>query len=163
MSAELTVQTPTMPAVVDPRTGEAVVLAEAATDTLAAFLENVREVESAFREQKRAVSREILDRMDREARWTGRVGEFEIKGDGPTPPTEYDAEALYWALDEFVAAGVITDQARDEAVERVEVFKAKARGIQALRKLGGGVAAVIDRHAREAVRERRVSVKRRVS
>jgi hypothetical protein len=163
MGSDLAVQAPTMPAVVDPRTGEAVVLAEAATDTLAAFLENVRDVESSFREQKRAVTVEILARMDREARWTGRVGDYEIHGDGPTPQVEYDAEALHQALGEFVDAGIITEHAREEAVERVQIFKARARGIKALQKLGGGIAEAINRHARDADRDRRVSVKRRLS
>lgn len=149
-----------IPAVIDPSTGEAVVIAEATTDTLAMFLDNVREVEQTFREEKRAVTREIVERMDREARWTGIVGDYKIVADGPTKPTEYQAEALYEALREYVDSGAISEDALDAAVERSYTYKAKHRGIQALAKLGGHIAETIAAHSHEVEKERRVKVSR---
>lgn len=162
MSADLEPRTPDIPAVMDPQTGEALVLADAPTDSLAGFLDHVREIETNLREQKKAVTAEIIDRMDREAKWTGEVGDYVIKGDGPTRPTEYDAEALHAALLEYVDAGAITDAALEAAIERTFTYKAKHRGLQALTKLGGDIAAVIHEHSREAEKDRRVSVKRKL-
>jgi len=159
-AAEITPAAPEIPAVVDPSTGEAVVVAEATTDTLAMFLDNVRQVEQTFREQKRAVTREILARMDREARWTGVVGDYAISADGPTRPMEYDAEALYNALTEYVDSGAISEAALDAAVERRYSYKAKHRGIQALAKLGGGIAERIRQHSAEVEKVRSVQVRR---
>lgn len=160
MSSDLVTRPDDLPAVIDPSTGEAVVIADAATDTLAMFLDNVREVERAFREQKRAVTRAIIERMDREARWTGIVGDYEIVADGPTKPTEYQAEALYEALREYVDSGAISEAALEAAVERTYSYKAKHRGIQALVKLGGHIAETIAEHSHEAEKERRVRVSR---
>jgi hypothetical protein len=162
-STDLTPHASDMPAVVDPVTGEALVLADVPTDSLALFLSNAREIDSTLREQKKAVGREILARMDKEAKWSAALGDWNVKGDGPTKPTEYDAEQLYEALGEFVDAGVITEAAREDAVERTYAYKAKHRGIQALTKLGGGVAEVIRAHSREVEKDRRVSVSRRTS
>lgn len=160
MSSDLATRRDDLPAVIDPFTGEAVVIADAPTDTLAAFLHNVREVEGAFREQKRAVTREIVERMDREARWTGTVGDYKIVADGPPKPIEYQAEALYEALREYVDSGAISEAALDAAVERTYSYRAKHRGIQALLKLGGHIAETIAKHAHEAEKERRVKVSR---
>jgi hypothetical protein len=159
-STDIDVRTEDMPAVVDPRTGEVLVIAEATTDMLAMFLDNVRDTERAQRAQKAAVTRELLGRMDAEASWTARVGDYVLRGDGPGDKTEYDAEQLYEALSEYVDSGVISEGAREAAVERTYSYKAKARGIRALEKLGGGIADAIRRHSREVPKDRRVSVGR---
>lgn len=159
-STDLDVRIPDIPAVVDPRTGEALVIAEATTDTLAMFLDNVRDTERAFRDQKKAVTYEVLRRMDAEASWTARVGDYELKGDGPGDRTEYDAKGLYEALGEYVESGVITEAARSAAVERTYAYKASVRGIRALEKLGGGIAELIRQHTRSTPKDRRVSVGR---
>lgn len=159
-AAEITPAPADIPAVIDPSTGEAVVVASATTDTLAMFLDNVRQVEQTFREHKRAVTREILSRMDREARWSGVVGDYAITGDGPTKPTEYDAEALYNALTEYVDSGAISEAALDAAIERRYSYKAKHRGIQALARLGGHISETILQHSSEVEKTRSVQVRR---
>jgi hypothetical protein len=143
--------------VITPLTGE-VVLLDSPTDTLADWLHRIRQAEADIRDAKRTVTLELLDRMDREARWTARIGGFEIKGDGPGA-VDYDAERLRTELHLLVQAGEITETAMDEAVEIVQTYKAKARGINALRKLGGRVAAAIDACAHPSTRDRRVTVK----
>lgn len=144
-------------AITTPLTGE-VVLLDSTSDVLAAWLHHVREAEAALRDAKRIVGGELLDRMDREAKWTARLGRFEIKGDGPGA-VEYDAEALRHELEQFVMDGSISGAAMDEAVELVTSYKAKARGINALKKLGGRVAEAIERCTNPSTKDRRVSVK----
>jgi hypothetical protein len=77
-------------------------------DQLARWLLEARELDDAMRTEKRRVQGELLARMDREASYTVHTGEFELKGDGPEPPTAYDAGALRTALAEFVDAEVIS-------------------------------------------------------
>src|SRR4051812_8842886 len=113
--------------VLTPLTGELVLL-DSPTDQLADWLHRIRTAEADIRDAKRAVTTELLARMDREARWTARVGGFEVKGDGPGA-VEYDAPRLRTELHLLVQAGEITEAAMDEAVEIVQTYKAKARGI----------------------------------
>lgn len=153
-------RTPTLAVVVDPATGEAIELATASTDTLAEFLANTRELESRFREQKRAASDEILGRMDREASWTARVGAWTLKGKSPAPVTVYDAQGLRETLDSFVDEGLVSVTAAGEAVEVVTTLKVHARGVNALLKLGGRVAEAVRAHGSEQSPERTVSVSR---
>lgn len=145
-------------AVVTPLTGEVVVL-DSATNVLADWLHRVRQAEADLRDAKRAVSGELLTRMDKDAVYTARLGGFEVKGDGPSPVVEYDAERLRTELHLLVRDEVITERAMDNAVEIVQTYKAKANGINALHKLGGRVAAVIDACKREVPRDRRIAVK----
>jgi hypothetical protein len=150
-------RTETPAVVITPMTGEVVEL-DATTDVLADWLHRVRQAEADLRDAKRAVGAELLARMDREARWTARVGAFEVKGDGPGA-VEYDAERLRTELHLLVRAGEISEAAMQDAVEIVHTYKAKARGINALRKLGGRVAAAIDSCASPSTKDRRVTVK----
>ena len=148
--------------VIHPFTGEVLDL-DSPTEHLARWLQEQRDQEQVLREEKNRVQRELLRRMDLEANYTLRAGEFEIKGDGPQTPLEYDGQGLREALDDYVKAGFISRSAVDRAVEPVTAYKVKAAGVNALRKLEGStIPAVIDRYA--APKEgyvRRVSVKAR--
>lgn len=146
--------------VVHPATGEILGL-DADTADLARWLSEARELDRLMRIEKQRVTEELLDRMDREASYTLRAGDLEIKGDGPIVPTEYDAPALYVALQDYVEAGVITEEALERAVEPQPVtYKARAQGLKALARLGGGIVDVIDLHAQPKENfARRVSVK----
>lgn len=146
--------------VIHPVTGEVTDL-NGPTEALAHWLSEARELDRLMRIEKQRITDELLARMDREASYTLRVGDLEIKGDGPKPPVEYEAEALRDALQEYVDAEVITAEALERAVERQPIiYKPRAQGLQALERLGGGVAQVIQRHARpKEDYQRRVSVK----
>lgn len=145
--------------VVHPSTGEVLEL-DAPTEQLARWLVEARELDEAMRSEKRRVVVELLNRMDREARYTLRVANLELKGDGPEPPTDYDGEQLREALAEFVAAEVISQEALDRAIEPVTTFKPRANGLKPLIRQGGQLPQVIAQYAapREGY-ERRVSVK----
>jgi hypothetical protein len=149
------------PIVVDPMAGEVVDLAVASTDRIADFLVNVRELESQLREQKNLAQREILARMDREAAWTARVGDWVLTAPSPNPRIVYDAETLEAVLAELVESDLIAPNAASAAVERVVVLKVHKNAVNKLLKLGGAVKARIDALAVEEAPERKVSVKRR--
>jgi hypothetical protein len=147
--------------VIHPATGEILEL-DASTETLACWLTEARELDERMREEKRRVVQELLNRMDRDAQYTLRAGDMEIKGDGPASPTEYDAEPLRAALEEFVDGEVISQDALDRAVEIVPVYKPRANGLKALVRQGGQLAEIVERYARpKENHERRVSVKPR--
>lgn len=147
--------------VIHPATGEVLDL-EAPTETLARWLSEARELDREMRVEKIKVVNELLSRMDTDAAYTVRTERFDITGDGPEPPKEYDARGLRVALAEFVEAGVITQDALDRAVEVVPTYKPRAAGLNALRRLPGSIGEVIDRHSRPKEDHRRnVSVKPR--
>ncbi|HEY1690020.1 MAG TPA: hypothetical protein VGF95_14290 [Solirubrobacteraceae bacterium] len=148
--------------VIHPATGELLDLDQASTDQLGHWLLDARELDQRVREEKRAVTQEILARMDREARHTFHGSDLELKGDGPKIPTEYDATPLRAELQEFVDGQVISPEALDRAIEVQEVLKPRAEGLNALRALGGPIAECVERHAHPKERhERKVSVKLR--
>lgn len=147
-----------VPMVVNPATGEALVIRAARTDDLGGFLAAVREQKQLVDEWVRAVTAEVLRRQDADASWTTHTRSWTLQGGASRESTEYDAEGLYDALGEYVEAGVITESARNNAVERVYEYKAKANGIKALAKLGGEVAEVIKQHTTRTEKARRVSV-----
>jgi hypothetical protein len=144
--------------VVHPATGE-VVLLDAPTDTLAGTLAAIREAEGEMRTFKQILTGELLRRMDAEATWTVRAGDFTVEGDSPKPKTEYEAEKLYIALSEFVDSGVISQGALEQAVEPVRTYKAKQAGLNKLLALGGLIAETVERHRTEVPRDRRVRIK----
>jgi hypothetical protein len=150
-----------MSIVVHPATGEMLDLASP-TEDLARWLADARRLDEAMRAEKRRVVEELLERMDREASYTFRTTDLEIKGDGPEPPMVYDGEALRGALQEFVEAEVISPEALDRAVEVVPTYKPWANGLKALVRQGGELARTIERYAQpKDGYERRVSVKAR--
>jgi hypothetical protein len=147
--------------VIHPGTGQMLRL-DAPTEELATWLTEIRREEQQLREEKRRVTHELIARMDREASYTLRTGDLEIKGDRPTPPLDYDAPGLYEKLREYVEAEVITQEALHRAIEPVVTLKAHARGLDALRRLGGPIVEVIEQHAQPRENyERRVNIKPR--
>lgn len=159
---ELRPERPDRPSIiVHPGTGEVLDLA-GDTEILVRWLREVREMESEIREVKRVVTGELIDRMDREARYTLHVGDLEVKGDGPIAPTLYEGEQLRNALAEYVEAGVITPEALDRAVEVLPTYRPRTAGIKALKRLGGPIADLVDQHAKpKESYERRVTIKER--
>lgn len=144
--------------VVHPFTGETLQLERAETNDLGWFLNEMREYEMRLKEAKRAVTDEALRRLDHQAKWTFRTPDFTLKAPSPAPSEQFDELALRSDLWELVDQGVITEEAAGAAVETVVTYKTRIAGINALRKLGGQVAEVIDRHCTPVQKTRYVSV-----
>lgn len=149
-----------LPAVLNPMTGEVVPL-DAPTDTLGEYLDAIREFEGSLREQKATVSRELLRRMDTEARWSVVAGPWKLTGRSPEPELVYDVDRLRAVLEQLVADDLISQRAMNEACERVVEFKARKAGIAKLLKLGGAVREQIEQCREEQEPQRYVRVQRR--
>jgi hypothetical protein len=143
---------------VHPATGEVIRLS-AATSVLAEQLESIRMLENRLRDAKALISDEVLARMDREGVWTAHLDGLTIKGSSPGS-VEYDAQGLWQDLQDFRTAnpGVLSEEAVARAVAPVTVYKASARGVAALAKLGGELAAIVRSNSRPASKPRRVTV-----
>lgn len=146
--------------VILPHTGEALALETADTADLARLLDEVKDAESRLKEAKSLLSREVLRRQDQAASWTTHAPGFVLKGSSPAPSEEFDALALREELLGMVDEGALSIEAVDAAVETVITYKARKSGINALRKLGGVVAQIVDRHATEIDKPRYVRVER---
>lgn len=128
--------------VADPGTGEAICLETASLRELAVYLEDAREVEAQIRSAKRAVSIELHRRMDEQARWTLDADGYKLSGESPAR-VDYKPAKLFETLQDLVADGTISPEAAGAACERVYTYKAIARGVQAIKKLGGAAAKAI--------------------
>lgn len=142
----------------DRTSGELIDLTEATTDRLAEVLLTTRELEAELRSAKALVSREVHRRMDREAKWTARVGGYELRGQSPER-VEYDPEELGRRLRVLRRSGLVSPAACRNALERVVSARPRKAGIRALLKLGGEVAEAVCACERPVESERRVSVK----
>lgn len=143
-----------------PATGEELDLPTAPTDQLAEMRAYIRDLEEDLKLAKQALDAEVIDRMDREARWSWNGKGYRLSAPSPAPVTTYDAEELYERLSVLAAKGVISWEALGEAVARVWDYKPRVAGINRLRKLGGEVAEAIDACATEVERVRRVTLGR---
>jgi hypothetical protein len=146
--------------IVDPRTGEAVLIHDATLDQLAACREWIRDLEHTTREAKGLIDAEVVRRFDATAKWSATVAGFKLSAPSPAPAVEYDAQELRGRLEELVADGVLSMDAVDAAVEVSVSFKPRVAGIKALEKLGGIVAEAIADCSTAVQRSRRVSVTR---
>jgi hypothetical protein len=111
--------------VVDWKTGEVVNLDDATTEQLAELVTNLQDVRRALAETEQAVSAELVDRLDRDACWTLRVGDpkdgrqWEIKAASPTAGSSvYPPDMLETELRALVARGTITADAAAKALRR---------------------------------------------
>jgi hypothetical protein len=148
--------------VVHPFTGEALELHDAETSDLAQLLDSLKDYESRLKEAKSLIGREVLRRQDLKAEWTTRAGGFILKGASPATESqeEFDGLALHSELLGLVDEGALSIEAVDAAVETEVVYTPKKAGIAKLRKLGGVVAQIVDRHATTTEKTRYVSISR---
>lgn len=151
--------------VLDRTSGEVLPLTGAATDRLARFLDDTKELESILAETKALVSGELLRRMDQEASWTLRAGDYELRGQSPEAgATYYEPVELEEALRRLRRQGQITKEAAKAALSYEVAIERKPRqaGIRALLRRGGEVAEELlaCRHRVEQAPRRRVSVRR---
>jgi hypothetical protein len=144
----------------NPSTGEVIPL-DASTEQLAEWLDQTKEWEARLRDAKRLAQGELLRRLDANARWTDLVGEFEIRAPSPSPKVVYDNDELAKTLTDLVAEGLITEEAKDAALELATYWKPKIGGIKKLLKLGGEVKDRVEACGQVESVTRYVSVKRK--
>jgi hypothetical protein len=147
--------------VIDPSTGEVVDL-DSPIDQLAACMDNIRELESRIREEKSKLTREFLERFDKQAEWSTVAGDFQVSAPSPKPREEFDGPGLHEALRVLVDDGTISVEALDAAVETVISYEPRRTGINKLRKLGGRAEKIIRAYTTETQPTRYVKVSRRV-
>jgi len=145
--------------IVSPRTGEALTLYSPTVD-LAGLLADLKDYENGLKDTKRAISDELLRRLDANASWTEHLPGLKLSAPSPAPVVAYDAPALRDALLDLVDESLLTVEAVDRAVEMIVSYKASAAGVKALVKLGGRVAETVAAHAASSERTRYVSVAR---
>jgi len=152
--------------VLDRSSGELIDVREAPTDRLARFLDEAAELVSLIGEARAQVDREVLRRMDEEATWTARAGDFELRAPSPEAGMAYyDEQALEEVLDGLVERGLVSEPAAAAALEVETKVERKPRqgGIKALLRLGGEVAEAVAacERRREEPSRRSVRVRRR--
>lgn len=152
-------QRDTVDQLINPFTGETISL-EASTGELARFLGDLREAGDYIKDSKRAVTREIYTRLDRDARWTWRGSGVLVEGRSPAPTIVWDAGRLREQLLRFVDEDKISVEALDDAVEATTVYVTHRGGVNKLRKLGGEIADAIEECQHEHAGERYLNVTR---
>jgi hypothetical protein len=99
--------------------GELTPVKAASTERIAAFVDSVAERRSELAEWESVANDELLARLDADALWTQRVGDFEVKAPSPTAGTEsYDAEELQAALRSLIERGTVSEDAASGALRR---------------------------------------------
>lgn len=118
-------------------TGEVINL-DADEETLARTIRALRDLDDDRKLLVKAVSRELLTRMDANAKWTLHFTGLDVSSSSPGK-VEYNGERLKGILEELVRDRLITKDAALAAIERKVSFAAKKSGVNALKKLGGEV------------------------
>jgi hypothetical protein len=110
---------PAGPTVVDRVTGEVLSVRDASIEQLAECMTNSQLVREEVSDAERIVSDELLDRLDKSASWTLRVGPYELKALSPAAGTKiYSPDMLRTALAGLVDAGTISAEAASNALLR---------------------------------------------
>jgi hypothetical protein len=110
--------------IVDLKTGEIVDIATAPTVAVAELATNMADVRAQISDVEKAISTELVARLDRSASWTVRVGDpavaqWEITAPSPTAATDvYPQDLLQAELAKLIAQGVITTDAASRACKR---------------------------------------------
>lgn len=135
----------TIPALVNPHTGEVTELANVPTDTIARWLALYRATQDVMKDGKRAIDAEMCVRADYDAQYHIDVeGVGRITVDGPADEEVWDLKKLKEVLDGLVKDKEISESAATAALEPVITLKVRANGIKALRKRGGHIEASIN-------------------
>jgi hypothetical protein len=100
----------------DPRTGEALDVKTAATDTLAELHDLIAGTERDLRSHRRTIDDEIVQRMDHEGVRTFHLGNFTIEVGKPTE-REWNMDLLLETLDRLVSDGIISSRKASKCVK----------------------------------------------
>lgn len=128
-----------------PRTGKEVSFS-ADDAELGEYLAAVKDLENETARAKRMVWETLLSRMDKRGSWTVHAGPISLTGEAPGK-VEYDGERLHLELEVLAEEGLIDPDAAKEAVKSKVEWKPAVLKIKGLAKLGGDVAAAIERCA----------------
>lgn len=149
------------PQVVDPDTGEIVLLANAKPVVLAAVLAVIAEQMDDLTAAKAIVGREAISRMDRGGEWTISARGVKVSAPSPSAATvSWDAELLDSILADLVKEELIDQDARLRACStRIETVT-HAAGITKLMKIPAVADRIVLARTTHEPPARRVSVKR---
>lgn len=118
-----------------PHTGELLELTLESSVKLAELRSEIVHLESQLRETKTLLDQELHRRMDLERQYTMHLpGGIKITGKSDALVSVWDTEQLLEVLDGMVAAGEITTEAMQRAVQPRTEYKVLAAGITALLK-----------------------------
>jgi len=110
--------------VLDRVTGERLAVRDADTETLAAFMVHQQQLRGELADAEAIVNSALLERLDRGAVWTVRVGDpqtlqYELSAPSPTAGTDsYPPDALETELRALIERGTITPDAAGKALKR---------------------------------------------
>lgn len=151
---------------IHPDTGEILDLVGASDDQLARWRRAVMDWEARAKQAKQLCDRELVARMDARNCHTIHIAKGEdgapsidISAPAATTKIEYDGELLYEGLCSLVDEGELAQEAADEAVKRILVYKPDARKVAGLLKRGGRIAETMQTCGEETEVPRRVSLK----
>ncbi len=122
-----------------PTTGEVIDLGSS-TDSLGLALAQLRQLEDQVKVAKRAISDEVIRRMDIDALWTHHGDGVKLTSRSPEQ-TAYDIERLVETLARLAGEKKITEDAAKRCINLKP--EAKKAGINALLKSGGEVKEAI--------------------
>lgn len=101
--------------VVNPATGNALDLADTATDLLAAERREVVDIKRALDQFAAALDEQLTHRLDRMGTRSATVGQWTIETKAPTV-TEYPADVLRSALEDLIDADILDDAILNEVL-----------------------------------------------
>lgn len=140
-----------------PATGEALDLS-APDEDLVVMFDHVRGLERQLKEAREVIAQELTLRMDKRAKWSFEASGYKVSVASPAMKEEWDLDALRATLADLRDQGLDED-AIDAALDVQVIYKPRAVGLNALRKLGGEVEERINSCRAQVEPVRRISVK----
>jgi hypothetical protein len=123
--------------IVDPATGEAVILADAPDELVARVLGAIQQRIGELMDAKRYLGGVMIERFDAQALWTIHAPGVKVtSASAADERVVWDAALLHEVLDQAVADGLITRDAALRACSTRVEFVTHAAGLKALEKIG---------------------------
>jgi len=141
--------------IVNPITGELWTLRDT-TETLARHLYDAKQLQTQLKEYTRAITDELLSRMDKRAFWTIEADNLKLNSDSPDKKT-YNVEQLQTSLKTLVDAGTISEDAYLACFKQGEVT-VSVNGINRLKKLGDETLKLIEKAAVPVIKSRSINI-----
>lgn len=150
--------------IINPDTGEITALADLETPALARVLGFVQHAieqnNAALYQAKRVLGGEMIERMDRSAKWTVEAPGVKIVAPSPNAGTiDWNAEKLDEILSQLVEENIIDRAAKLRAVWPDTVYKTDKRAITALLKIPGVEQRIADARIITPNTDRKASIR----
>lgn len=136
-----------------PTTGEEI-LRDAPSEKLVQAIKEIDSDVNALGAARAAINVELLERMDKSAKWTQNIGGMTVTAPSPEAWVDYDTEALADSIRTLVDDDVISEEAYDQAFSISLKLKLTAA---AYRKLQPWFASVAERGVKIETREVKLS------